>query len=488
MGNGNRPEIANHAGKIPLDASPVDPSDSEMDSDPLDKQQAPMQVAADALRLTEDSYAIATRPQDIHISHDRVQLPKLDTRPLAPLPDRNSIVQDVEINAEREQVKDTKNEERPQAQVHPTEHYYRKLEPSPSSRPTSSRQDDREHVADNDSLATSPALSKYTIPVSHAGSPMDILPAMQISPPQTSKPPSGQRSLPSIHAQLGSLADGPPHPENGVRGLAIQSTPFHSINGTVHSPPKEFKPMRQSHFASIQTRTSGSFRPGYPTTEPSPASTVSDVSPRDYRPGNDPTGMSPPAKYSRQFSNGLTPQSDLSVQTPQSAESQPGGSVFGSVSTETSPNGDRMSVDTDRPILPPLTGNGPIIGPGFRCDFGGCTAAPFQTQYLLNSHANVHSQIRSHYCPVKECNRSEGGKGFKRKNEMIRHGLVHQSPGYICPFCPEREHKYPRPDNLQRHVRVHHTDKDKDDAQLREVLAQRPEGSNRGRRRRVGGG
>jgi hypothetical protein len=42
--------------------------------------------------------------------------------------------------------------------------------------------------------------------------------------------------------------------------------------------------------------------------------------------------------------------------------------------------------------------------------------------------------------------------GFKRKNEMIRHGLVHDSPGYVCPFCPDREHKYPRPDNLQRWV------------------------------------
>ena len=34
---------------------------------------------------------------------------------------------------------------------------------------------------------------------------------------------------------------------------------------------------------------------------------------------------------------------------------------------------------------------------------------------------------------------------------MIRHGLVHASPGYVCPFCPDREHKYPRPDNLQRY-------------------------------------
>ena len=39
---------------------------------------------------------------------------------------------------------------------------------------------------------------------------------------------------------------------------------------------------------------------------------------------------------------------------------------------------------------------------------------------------------------------------------MIRHELVHQlSPGYICPFCPEREHKYPRPDNLERSVGCH---------------------------------
>ncbi|KAF2399472.1 hypothetical protein EJ06DRAFT_478209 [Trichodelitschia bisporula] len=124
-------------------------------------------------------------------------------------------------------------------------------------------------------------------------------------------------------------------------------------------------------------------------------------------------------------------------------------------------------------------------GGGFKCEHAGCTAAPFQTQYLLNSHANVHSQIRPHYCPQPGCPRGEGGRGFKRKNEMIRHGLVHDSPGYVCPFCPDREHRYPRPDNLQRHVRVHHTEKTKDDPQLREVLSQRPEGGRGGRRRRL---
>lgn len=71
------------------------------------------------------------------------------------------------------------------------------------------------------------------------------------------------------------------------------------------------------------------------------------------------------------------------------------------------------------------------------------------------------------------CPRGEGGKGFKRKNEMIRHGLTHETPGYVCPFCPDKAHRYPRPDNLQRHVRVHHVDKDKDDLELRRVLNQR---------------
>jgi uncharacterized Zn-finger protein len=124
----------------------------------------------------------------------------------------------------------------------------------------------------------------------------------------------------------------------------------------------------------------------------------------------------------------------------------------------------------------------------------------------LSSHKNVHSQSRPHYCPVAGCPRSEGGKGFKRKNEMIRHGLVHNSPGYICPFCPEREHRYPRPDNLQRyvmkqkldsreiadmrhrHVRVHHVNKDRDDNVLRDVLNQRTEGQGKTRRRRTNTG
>lgn len=124
--------------------------------------------------------------------------------------------------------------------------------------------------------------------------------------------------------------------------------------------------------------------------------------------------------------NGSTP-SDHSVSTPATSTSV----------------ADRMSIDGVAFSNPAEIGQ-------YVCQVEGCKAPPFQTQYLLSSHANVHSQARPHYCPVKGCPRSDGGKGFKRKNEMIRHGLVHDSPGYVCPFCPDREHKYPRPDNLQR--------------------------------------
>ncbi|EFX00529.1 c2h2 type zinc finger domain containing protein [Grosmannia clavigera kw1407] len=139
--------------------------------------------------------------------------------------------------------------------------------------------------------------------------------------------------------------------------------------------------------------------------------------------------------------------------------------------------GDKMPIDVQTTTH--------VAQGNFRCREPGCLAPPFQTQYLLNSHANVHSSARPHYCPVNGCPRNRPGYGFKRKNEMIRHGLVHDSPGYICPFCPDREHKYPRPDNLQRHVRAHHQEKPKDDPQLRDVLAQRPDGAPQRRRRRL---
>ncbi len=108
--------------------------------------------------------------------------------------------------------------------------------------------------------------------------------------------------------------------------------------------------------------------------------------------------------------------------------------------------------DHRTPGMHPSTPPAPFAASAFRCTHPGCTAAPFQTQYLLNAHSHVHSSSRPHFCPVKDCPRGVGGKGFNRKNEMIRHGLAHNSPGYTCPFCPDQQHTYPRPDNLQRYA------------------------------------
>ena len=91
----------------------------------------------------------------------------------------------------------------------------------------------------------------------------------------------------------------------------------------------------------------------------------------------------------------------------------------------------RGSVDgslTPQPLNGPVPPNGPFASSLFKCTYSGCTAPPFQTQYLLKSHTYVHLSNRPHFCPVAECPRGLGGTGFKRKSEMIRHSLVHQSP------------------------------------------------------------
>ncbi|KAK4123492.1 hypothetical protein N657DRAFT_559677, partial [Parathielavia appendiculata] len=274
----------------------------------------------------------------------------------------------------------------------------------------------------------------------HSSTHSDGLPPIQLNSP---KYETNGQTLPSIRSQLGDIPQlgsshaagnglrGPHHPFPGSPPAALPRLP--SLHPQIVSPPMPpVDPYRDP------------LSPAYPLAAPA-------LSPRYYYPS----------------ANGLRRSHDYTSTSPEATSSHQAGSP--PVAGLDRVGIDGMTIQT--------------IGV-YVCKVPGCTAPPFQTQYLLNSHANVHSSARPHYCPVPGCPRGEGGKGFKRKNEMIRHGLVHESPGYVCPFCPDRDHRYPRPDNLQRHVRVHHEDKDKDDPQLREVLAQRPDGPTRGRRRR----
>ncbi|KAI9367120.1 hypothetical protein BJX61DRAFT_551841 [Aspergillus egyptiacus] len=285
------------------------------------------------------------------------------------------------------------------------------------------------------------------------------LPALR-DPSRVRSPESTGTTLPPIQTQLSQL--GPVLPPPTVSHSRVGSSSHSLTPATAISPPltrTEPSPWEPSHLPLLVPPKI----PPSPYSHPSPASShpISTVSSPVSQPTYWRSGPKPSVSY---------PYEPASTRSPATSYPTP---------TENTPtNCESVSYSSPQSNISAPTGT-------FKCAYAGCQAAPFQTQYLLNSHMNVHSQDRPHFCSVEGCSRGVGGKGFKRKNEMIRHGLVHNSPGYVCPFCPDQQHKYPRPDNLQRHVRVHHVDKSKDDPALRLVLSQRPEGSGRGRRRRI---
>ncbi|PYH50017.1 uncharacterized protein BP01DRAFT_12533 [Aspergillus saccharolyticus JOP 1030-1] len=289
-----------------------------------------------------------------------------------------------------------------------------------------------------------------------ATSPGQVLPALH----STLTGNAVDHSLPSLQTALAAVSDVPPNP-----AVRINSSTSYTLPPVQASSPVSRADTLWDH------QRMGQFGPP-PQVPPSPYSHLSPASSKELSTMPSPASQSPYWRV-KEIPYLASPYevAPSTVKSPATSYPTP---------TDQTPTG-----TCDRQFNPPAHTNGPVTAGTYKCRHPGCTAPPFQTQYLLNSHANVHSQDRPHFCPIEGCPRGPGGKGFKRKNEMIRHGLVHNSPGYVCPFCPDQQHKYPRPDNLQRHVRVHHVDKNKDDPALRQVLAQRPEGSNRGRRRRT---
>ncbi|KAM0717281.1 hypothetical protein Q7P37_007133 [Cladosporium fusiforme] len=340
--------------------------------------------------------------------------------------------------------------------------------------------------AKRDSISASPTLSKHTIAAAVENG--QSLPPFE--PPLSTGSPQAER-LPSIHQLTSSLTE--------LAEAATQATQeiprppgFSHHHSQSFGSAKSQSPILANHYpASIQTSPQAYYPP---TMARSPTSTIGESSSYASPPAYPPFGTYSHRRAS--MVDGMPPFVPTLASASSSGDSYggyPSSGTEGYSTNHTTPSDVGTATEnTPRPVLPPPPGMplppppAPILllGP-YKCDVPNCNAGTFQTQYLLNSHKNVHSQNRPHYCPVAGCPRSEGGKGFKRKNEMIRHGLVHNSPGYICPFCPEREHRYPRPDNLQRHVRVHHVDKDRDDLALRDVLNQRSEGQGKTRRRRT---
>ncbi|KAK4508100.1 hypothetical protein PRZ48_001838 [Zasmidium cellare] len=426
-----------------------------------------------------DGSAKASGPDVLRVTAEMAirvgaKTPPLDSKDLAERPvHRVDSAQD-----SSESVPQLPPEKRPQRSERASPHL--KLETAPTTANGAA-------ALDEDSMTKSPTLAKHMIQIEEKAS--SNYPPAQATSPTTETPGTSSRkaSLPpfrqladlaeiaSQHAQQTQQETRPPAQHSHQHSQSFSSTTSQSPMAPYHpsyTNSAQTSPVSYHGFARSPTSTEG-FTYGSPSQNPGSAYYYPD---RRTSVANDSAHTYPTPVPS-------LPSNPSSGETP---VGNAGSSTDGYSTSHTTPidPGTVQPEAMGRPILPPPPGMAIIPAGGFMCDYPGCTALPFQTQYLLSSHRNVHSQIRSHYCPVEGCPRGEGGRGFKRKNEMIRHGLVHNSPGYICPFCPDREHRYPRPDNLQRHVRVHHVDKDRDDPALREVLAQRIEGNTQKQRRR----
>ena len=325
-----------------------------------------------------------------------------------------------------------------------------------------------------DSIASSPQLRQHMITAPQG-------PATNLEPPTMgplNSPRNHDQSLPPIKNVIAMAQDEEVRNQNRPRNTSMSSTtstlppPAPPLSGIATSP-RFFIPPPTHANASV-------FSIGRVQTDPTP---LPPPNPANIRPlGHASTNPADHAMHSGAAGHAhqsmLTTSSTASTSTagatPNSTNDGPSTHPTPSDRSSTVPlpmSPEDSTFSASSPTSTTNSTNGPTL---YKCTHPGCRALPFQTPYLLNSHRNVHSSDRPYFCPRKDCPRSFPGRGFKRKNEMLRHGLVHDSPGYVCPFCsPEKEHRYPRPDNLQRHVRMHHEDIDQEDIRLREVLGQR---------------
>ncbi|KIV97504.1 hypothetical protein, variant 2 [Exophiala mesophila] len=265
-------------------------------------------------------------------------------------------------------------------------HGWQTLPPLSSIRGPGNAPLDLDGSSEREGSLVSPTLSKFAI------SPRDVdrdslitLPALQRSPPPTSQPrsPETKQTLPPI------------------TNLIDSSSGLHSPLLSRNSPGR-----------SSQTPTS-------------------------YAPSPHP-GMSPPAPPVHFNFRSSTRDSSISGTSEYNSSTSTAGSNSASSLVAQSPAASytsTLSILPERDLLPrpdDLTGL-TLSDPtktvpssdsnstnSYVCTHKGCTAQPFQTQYLLNSHMNVHSDARPHFCPLDDCARGRNGEGFKRKNEMIR--------------------------------------------------------------------
>ncbi|KIW85373.1 hypothetical protein Z517_00763 [Fonsecaea pedrosoi CBS 271.37] len=255
---------------------------------------------------------------------------------------------------------------------------------------------------DEDSISKSPVLTKFAVARDDAPPDFILLALQQKSPPRSSPAgsPDQKQSLLNLKTAIGDLQD-------------ASFTRFATIFPMDCPSPGHF-----AQYASLASYSAIS-----------PRAPIDPPSHYDFR-TTTPDLNTSTSSYTSSSTAASAPSSSIAGPSLAASHSSPLAAVLDQDRDRTR----RESFETESKSLSELRSEAPpgdgssstrFISGAYKSTYHRCTATSFQPQYLLNSHANVHSNIRTHFCPVKGCRRGSSGQGFKRKNEMIRCATAH---------------------------------------------------------------
>lgn len=429
-------ELASFAERVPLESA----SESEEEEDDYETESGSYQMKGVVKEVRNEAAKSPTRTKDIAEAALTAIPDKEDDWPMIHT-QKNHVSDETVARSIHGTAKHPPNgcssvqtRQSPRSTLPESSHRQLNTLPPPRTRPLTVerlRLDLESAYEDDDSITKSPALGRFAITPRDVD-PDIILPAMQQKSPSQSSPaasPDQRVSLPSLRttighfesasAMLAGMSPGLGRPSPSQLPSIFQSPVSYQTAHPGISPPG---PPSQFHFRTMtresNTSTSSEYTSSTSATASTPVSIITQ-SPAASNPSSLTTVVEIDTETEPERSATQTvtdPGRNLGLMQVPELDSE----------SESEPELDEGDQESQQH---PLRARVPSVGtstsnrlaPGsYACTFEGCTAAPFQTQYLLNSHMNVHSNTRSHFCPVKGCPRGPGGQGFKRKNEMIR--------------------------------------------------------------------
>jgi hypothetical protein len=215
------------------------------------------------------------------------------------------------------------------------------------------------------------------------------VPITPVEPPSSSTDPfSAWSPLAQHRGSVGSPGGSLPailHSPTSPEGATSPRTQLPSAKEILDIADKTIEAQRQRH-ASMSSMAAPSphpndrYRASFSNAHPSPRMVNDHISPKSSLALSPPSGLSRRESYPLMSSATTTSDSNTDITSPNP------------MLTPQSDN-PRQSIDENTRTLPPLPGVGrpsisvatiPAAGSGgYKCDFPGCTAPPFQTSYLL---------------------------------------------------------------------------------------------------------